>query len=143
MLQHRLMGQSHALLQACRAGGVLKERERVGSQTRLGQFDLEIDVGSCPPQKRSVVRESNVLQQIVRKLVVDDDGSRLQVRRDAGQPEAIFAGLDFEVGIGEDRRNCTQQHGSRENGHQRDTLRHDQDNAIAAADAALPEHGCL
>ena len=80
-----------------------------------------------------------MIEHFVGEILVDDDHAGAEVCRYTGKSKTIFSRLNLEVGIGKYRRHRAQQHGSNEDRHRWNTLRHDDYNSIASAYAMIEE----
>src|SRR5438876_12412541 len=98
------MRESDTFLETRCAGRVLNERYLVRycgnvPKTRHASFDaFDRTYDLC-------IFDSDVAQQIIWKLLVDDSKARFQVPRHSRQTGTILGGFNFEIGIGQNRRN--------------------------------------
>src|SRR5689334_13705152 len=86
---------------------------------------------------------SDVLQQVLRKHIIDHHEASLEVCSNASQAGAILGGIKLEIGIRKNSWRTSERHRTNKRCHQRYALRHDKNNRVAlpgAIDAHLPSY---
>ena len=132
MLQNGDMSQRHSLLQAGSSRRMLDEGQRLGRIAGIGQLHLEAGAWlRCGSQQLRLFAETDMAKQIVGKLIVDHNRFGLEISCHSRQSETVFRRFNLEVRVGENCGNRAQQHRAGKRRHQGNSLRHDQDDAVA------------
>ena len=142
--EYGAMSEGHALLQTGSACRMLDECQALRGVLDIGSFNLFASQFAIAGAKQfALAAQRDVAEHLGGEFIVNHYDFSVEIGRYTGQSRAILGWLDLEVRIGEKSRHCTQHHCSDKDRHCRNSLRHNNDHAIAGTYTMIAQQSRL